>query len=75
MWMIENSWIVFQRSRIEIIIVQFKAICQIEHTRHRKPDYFLINLLAGLAAYVVRPRKSPLKINSLPSFSTTLISN
>lgn len=55
-----------QRSLIETVIDQLKAICQIEHTRHRKPDNFVVNLLAGLAAYVVRPRKPQLKFNRLP---------
>lgn len=70
-----EKYFLSQRSLIETIIDQLKAICQIEHTRHRKPDNFVVNLLAGLAAYVVRPRKPQLKINSLPNFSTTLISS
>lgn len=28
-----------------------KNICQIEHSRHRSPLNFLVNLIAGLVAY------------------------
>ncbi|MEI7669317.1 MAG: IS982 family transposase, partial [Pseudomonadota bacterium] len=45
------------RGIIKTIFDQLKAICQIEHTRHRKPDNFIANLLSGLIAYTLRPRK------------------
>ncbi len=57
-----------QRSIVETVIEQLKSICQIEHTRHRKPDNFVINLLSGLAAYMLKPRKPSLKIYSLNEY-------
>lgn len=54
-----------QRGLVKTIIGQLKAICQIEHIKHRKPYNFVVNLLAGLAAYVLRPRKPQLKLNKL----------
>ncbi|MCP4099294.1 MAG: IS982 family transposase, partial [Planctomycetaceae bacterium] len=39
-----------KRAIVEAVIGQLKEICQIEHSRHRKPDNFLVNLLAALAA-------------------------
>lgn len=36
---------------IETIHDQLKTVSQIEHTRHRKPANFAVNLLAGLIAY------------------------
>lgn len=60
-----EKYFLSQRGLVETIIDQLKAICQIEHTRHRKPDNFVVNLLAGLAAYVLRPRKPQLKLNKL----------
>lgn len=60
-----EKYFLSQRGLIETIIDQLNAICQIEHTRHRKPDNFVANLLAGLAAYVLRPRKPLLKLNRL----------
>ena len=40
-----------KRAVVEAVIGQLKEICQIEHSRHRKPYNFLINLLAALIAY------------------------
>lgn len=51
------------RAIIETIFDQMKAICQIEHTRHRKPDNFLANLIAGLVAYTIRPKKPKISQN------------
>ena len=39
-----------QRSIIETIIDQLKNISQIEHSRHRSPVNFLVNLVCGLIA-------------------------
>lgn len=69
-----ENYFLRQRSLIETIIGQLKAICQIEHTRHRKPDNFVINLLAALAAYIIRPRKPHLKLNALTANSSMLMS-
>lgn len=54
-----------KRGLIETVIGQLKYICQIEHSRHRKPDNFLINILAALAAYALKPRKPTITINTL----------
>jgi IS5 family transposase len=56
-----------QRSIIETVIDQLKSICHIEHTRHRSPMNFLINLVSGLAGYCLKPRKPSIKIDKLPS--------
>lgn len=52
-----------KRSVIETVNDQLKNISQIEHTRHRSPANFLINLLSGLAAYMHQPKKPSLKIS------------
>lgn len=67
-----EKYFLSQRGLVETIIDQLKAICQVEHTRHRKPDNFVVNLLAGLAAYVLRPRKPHLKFNKL-NYCTDLL--
>lgn len=51
-----------RRSIIETILDQLKNISQIEHTRHRSPVNFLINLLAGLIAYCHQPKKPSLRL-------------
>ncbi|UCG35574.1 MAG: IS982 family transposase [Candidatus Omnitrophota bacterium] len=64
-----------KRGVVETVIEQLKSICQIEHTRHRSPFNFITNLLAALAAYVLKPRKPSLKFNNLPTKLAFLTSN
>jgi hypothetical protein len=40
-----------KRALIESVNDELKNICQIEHTRHRCFDNFIINTLSTLAAY------------------------
>lgn len=44
-----------KRAVIESVNNFLKNICQIEHTRHRSPINFLVNLVAGLCAYSFLP--------------------
>ena len=41
-----------KRSIIETINDMLKNVAQIVHTRHRSISNFIVNLLAGMAAYV-----------------------
>jgi hypothetical protein len=45
---------------IETINDQLKNISQIEHSRHRSPVNFIVNVLAGLIAYMWQPKKNSL---------------
>lgn len=58
-----------KRSIVETIIDQLKNISQIEHSRHRSPVNFLVNLVCGLIAYCHQPKKPSLNLNEffLPS--------
>lgn len=49
-----------KRSIIETIIDQLKNISQIEHSRHRSPVNFAVNVLCGLIAYCHQPKKPSL---------------
>lgn len=49
-----------KRSIIETINDQLKNISQIEHSRHRSPVNFCVNLLCGLIAYCHQPKKPSL---------------
>jgi len=51
-----------KRFIIETITDQLKNISQIEHTRHRSPANFAVNLLAGLIAYTHQPKKPSLRL-------------
>jgi len=52
-----------KRSIIETVFDQMKNISQIEHTRHRSFWNFLVNIIAGLAAYTWREKKPCLNYN------------
>ncbi len=51
-----------KRFIIETITDQLKNISQIEHTRHRSPTNFAVNLLAGLISYTHQPKKPSLRL-------------
>ena len=51
-----------KRSIIETVIDQLKNISQIEHSRHRSPVNFGVNILCGLIAYCHQPKKPSLNI-------------
>lgn len=53
---IRKCWL-DKRGIVETTIDQLKAIFHIQHTRHRSPSNFLANVLAGLMAYVFKPKK------------------
>jgi hypothetical protein len=54
-----------RRAIIGTIIDQLKNISQIEHSRHRSMNNFIINVLCGLIAYCRRPAKPSLGIKRL----------
>jgi hypothetical protein len=56
-----------KRSIIETINDQLKNISQIEHSRHRSPINFLVNLVSGLIAYTHQPNKPSLDLSLFPS--------
>ncbi|PIG91029.1 IS982 family transposase [Gloeocapsopsis sp. IPPAS B-1203] len=56
-----------KRSLIETINDQLKNISQIEHSRHRSPVNFCVNVLCGLIAYCHQPKKPTLQMDWLLS--------
>ncbi len=54
-----------KRAILETIIDQLKNISQIEHTRHRGFLDFLVNLVRGLIAYCLQPKRPSLGVASL----------
>ncbi|QGN95303.1 Transposase DDE domain protein [Piscirickettsia salmonis] len=51
-----------KRGIIESVFDQLKNISQIEHSRHRSVNNFMVNILAGLAAYCLQEKKPSLNI-------------
>lgn len=56
-----------KRAVIETVNDELKNVCQVEHARHRSVDNFATNLLAGLIAYNLLPKK--------PSMNLEIIDN
>jgi transposase len=56
-----------KRAIAETIIDQLKNVSQIEHSRHRSPVNFLVNLICGLIAYCHQPKKPSLNLGTLPA--------
>lgn len=70
--MLEDKLLQRKRSIVETVIDQLKNISQIEHSRHRSIFNFAVNLIAGLIAYTLRPKKPSLnlsdrELSTLPS--------
>jgi hypothetical protein len=62
-----------KRALIESVNDELKNICSIEHTRHRAPKGFFINLVSGLIAYQFLPKKPSLNISNEKSESNQLL--
>jgi hypothetical protein len=51
-----GSCLLRKRALMESVNGFLKNVCQIEHSRHRSPVNFMVNLMAGLAAYSCFPK-------------------
>lgn len=51
-----------KKGLVESVIHQLKNRCQIEHSRHRNPLNFLVNVIGGLIACSLQPQKSCLNL-------------
>lgn len=56
----EDALYLRKRAIIESINDQLKNVSQIQHTRHRSQTNFLINLICGLIAYSLQPKRPSL---------------
>jgi hypothetical protein len=59
---LSDKWLLRQRAIVETINDQLKNISQIEHSRHRSPANFLVNVVCGLIAYTHQPKKPSLHL-------------
>lgn len=64
-----------QRNMIETIIGQLKHLYHVQHTRHRSPINFLVNILGALIAYAWKPNKINLEEQHRQSKNYALIQN
>jgi len=73
-----NEYYLNKRGMIETIIDQLKNLLQIDHSRHRSPMNFQVNILGGLVAYIFKPRKVNVpfhELNLLGSQNLMIIPN
>ena len=63
---LHDKLILRKRAIVESVIDQLKNISQIEHTRHRSPINFFVNVIAGLIAYCQQPKKPSLNLHTIP---------
>jgi len=54
---LEDKVLLRKRGTIESVIGVLKDVFYIQHTRHRNPINFTVNLLSGLVAYALKPKK------------------
>lgn len=62
----DDALLLRKRAIMETINDRLKNISQIEHTRHRSPLNFVVNLFAGLIADCLRPKKPSLHLYQKP---------
>lgn len=63
-----------RRYIIETINDQLKNVSQIEHSRHRSPLNFVVNVLADLIAYTHQPKKPSLNLTTHEAKALALVS-
>lgn len=61
-----------RRALIETVFDQLKHLLQIEHTRHRSPTNFAVNLVAGLIAYCHQPNKPSIYRGGRPQLTVAI---
>ena len=62
-----------KRAIIETINDELKNIAQIEHSRHRSFDNFIVNMLGAIAAYCFFPKKPCVNVQQVHSAQLTLL--
>jgi transposase len=53
-----------RRAVVETVFDELKNLCQIEHSRHRSVNNFMVNLISGIVAYCLSPNKPKIAIGS-----------
>ena len=61
----EDKILLRKRAIIETINDELKNHCQVEHTRHRSVNNFMMNILGSLTAYSFFPEKPSLNLKKV----------
>lgn len=68
-----ESELLKKRSVIESVFHILKDILTLNHTRHRSPINFMVNIIGALCAYCLYPGKPAIKMNAVRAAAPTLI--
>lgn len=60
----EDKLLLRKRSLIESVHDELKNNCEVEHSRHRSTQHFLVHLFSALTAYTFLPKKPSLKFEN-----------
>ncbi len=70
--LLHEKVILRRRALVETVFDQLKHLLHIEHTRHRSPANFAVNLVAGLVAYCHQPTKPSISRGGRPQLTTAI---
>ena len=62
---VSDKLLLRKRAIIETVNDELKNIAQVEHSRHRSFDNFVVNLLGGIAAYCYFPKKPTIRVQTV----------
>ena len=62
---VSDKLLLRKRAIIETVNDELKNIAQVEHSRHRSFDSFVVNLLGGIAAYSYFPKKPSIRVQTV----------
>ena len=62
---VSDKLLLRKRAIIETVNDELKNIAQVEHSRHRSFDNFVVNLLGGIAAYCYFPKKPSIRVQTI----------
>ena len=65
MMSVSDKLLLRKRAIIETVNDELKNIAQIEHSRHRCFDNFMVNLLGAIAAYCFFPKKPTIRVQTV----------
>lgn len=68
-----DKYILRKRAIIESVNDQLQNISQIEHTRHRCMENFMVNILGALIAYCLQPKKPSIQNEVYPTKQVLMV--
>ena len=69
---VSDKLLLRKRAIIETVNDELKNIAQVEHSRHRTFENFIVNTLAALAAYCFFPKKTCINVERTIDTQLTL---